>query len=158
MLYELVRSLRTTKFNNNTNCSSLLIATMEYETELMIMGGAVGVVITLVTVIMIIVLCQTSELTDCESTETTSISTSSDTTSGKSSRKNSMIQSPESGFIDDCNLLQVPEYVPIGQANEEQRVSFETVAIAASWIMSNRNSEPQFQLPVIGKPILPELE
>lgn len=156
MLYELVRSLRTTKFNNNTNCSSLLIATMEYETELMIMGGAVGVVITLVTVIMIIVLCQTSELTDCESTETISIS--SDTTSGKSTRRNSMIQSPESGFIDDCNLLQVPEYVPIGQANEQQRVSFETVAIAASWIMSNRNLEPQFQLPVIGKPILPELE
>jgi hypothetical protein len=127
---------------------------MDYQTELIAMSIAVSIVIMLVIVILIIVLCHNSKVNNCETLSETN-STASSHRCGASS--------PESGFIDDNNLLQVPElYNRENMNTNERRPSISVSIYAVSFIRHTRQNTPKNNLVIntrpTGKPQLPELE
>lgn len=144
MLYELFQSLRSTNDQNNKTCEqSPTEPKMDSETELIIMSVAVSLVLILVLLIIIAVLCHNT--TKVKNLDSDSLNR----TSGASS--------PESGFIDDNNLLQVPEQYS-KNSYKGRHPSIGSAVLVSSFISHSRPKTSANCGRPTGKPQLPDLD
>ena len=143
MLYELIQSLRSTNNETNKTCEqSPTEPKMDSETELIIMSVAVSLVVLLVLMIILTVLCHNTKVKSLDS---------------DSVQRSSGASSPESGFIDDNNLLQVPELYNKDSA-KGRRPSIGSAVMVSSFISHSRPKSPANSGRPTGKPQLPELD
>ena len=148
MFYELFQSLRSTNNETNSTCAANKTDTaMSSEVELVVMSISVSLVIILVLLIILIVFCHNTKVKNL------SIDSEAECVGPASGPS-----TPESGFIEDNNLLRVPEIYT--QENiKGKRPSINSVIHVRSFI---RHAKPKSAPPAngrpTGKPQLPDLD
>ena len=152
MIYELFQSLRSSHSDQNKTCFPKTSASKtSLEIELIVMSISVSLVIILVLIVILIVLCHNTKVKNLDNNSVTD-----------SIHQRSGPSSPESGFIDDNNLLQVPQLFTKDSAKGRRPSVVHPGTGAFAKISRPRSSRPKSARPSsgrpLGKPKLPELD